>query len=821
MQFKDLDKYLTGRLIQLPEPSKEIHYILTDSRKAVIGPDTIFFAIRGVYHDGHDFILALYERGCRQFVLESVPSTLPADVNVYQAQNSVQALQAMSAAHRRQHALPVVGITGSNGKTIVKEWLSQLLSQQLQVVKSPKSYNSQIGVPLSVWQINERHEMGVFEAGISMPGEMEILQPIIRPELGIFTNIGPAHDVGFINRQQKADEKSLLFKASGKIIYRKDYPEVDQALKKLHQPDRLVSWSEQNIPGIRWRVFYESNVKEEVVIQLQEVNKNRNFLFRFHYSDEASLENATHCIVLLLELHWDAASIQNGLQRLRPVSMRMELKKGVNGCYLLDDSYSNDLAGLEMALNHLVQQAPHEHNTVILSDLLQTSLEADHLHAEILSLLQAFSIRKLILIGPASKPYIHLFEKKGWAFQYYADTDTFLRQLDTDTFRQENILIKGARVFGFEKIAHRLQQQLHTTRLEINLDAVTHNLNIYRALLKRNTRMMVMVKAFSYGGSAFEIGHLLQYHQVDYLAVAYADEGMLLRQHGVRLPILVLNPAPESFGQMVAYQLEPEVYSLSLLKAWTETNQEDMPLHIKLDTGMHRLGFMEDEISALLDFLKLHPRLKVRSIFSHLVASEDPAEDGFSHKQVQQFEAMYQQITSVLGYEPLRHVLNSAGIARFPEYQMDMVRLGLGLYGVDTSAAISQLVPISQLKTSISQIKHLVAGETVGYSRAGKVIEPQKIATLAIGYADGMDRRLGNGKLKVWIHGKPAPTIGNICMDMTMVNISGIDAREGDEAIIFGKEQEVKEVAQAMGTIPYEVLTGISERVKRVFFADY
>jgi alanine racemase len=820
MRFTDLKRIVTGQMIQLSDPDRELRFLMTDSRSAMIGPGTVFFAIRGPHHDGHNFISALYARGCRQFVVEQPPSLTSADVNIYLAEDTIQALQELSAAHRQHFDIPLVGITGSNGKTIVKEWLGQLLGKAYKVVKNPKSYNSQIGVPLSIWHINAQHDMGIFEAGISLPGEMEKLQAAMQPNLGIFTNIGPAHDEGFISWQQKADEKAMLFKESSKIIYCRDYPEIDNSLKKVYASDKLVSWSKQKGQEINWHVQYSINPKGTLTVSLKGGDKQQEYAFFFPYSDEASRENITHCIVFLLEMHWDSVKIQSGLQSLGQVSMRMELKKGVNGCYLLDDSYSNDLAGLEIALNHLVQQAPNEHTTVILSDLLQTSQDAHSLYSEILTLLKAFSLNKLILIGPESQRHRNLFEKQGWEFQHFSDTDAFLSQLQPDTFRHENILVKGARVFGFEKIVTRLQQQIHTTRLEINLDAITHNLNVYRAHLSKHTRIMVMVKAFSYGGAAFEIAHLLQYHLVDYLAVAYADEGIMLREHGIRLPILVLNPTPQSFEQMVTYQLEPEIYTLSLLKAWEATHHGELPIHLKLDTGMHRLGFMKDEIPALLDFLKAYPHINVRSIFTHLVASEDTSEDYFTHQQIQRFESMYHQVSSVLGYQPLRHVLNSAGIARFSAYQMDMVRLGLGLYGVDTSGSLPQLLPISQLKTSISQIKQLDAGESVGYNRAGKVDTPKKIATLAIGYADGLDRRLGNGKLQVWIHGKPAPTIGNICMDMTMVDISGIEAQEGDEALIFGREQGVDALARAMGTIPYEVLTGISERVKRVFFAN-
>ena len=820
MHFKVLTEQVPGKVLQMPFPDKPVRFIMTDSRKALLGPDAIFFAISGVHHDGHTYIEELYHKGCRQFVVEKKPSVPLKQANIFLVKDTVDALQKMAGLQRKRYSLPVMGVTGSNGKTIVKEWLSQLLSQKWQVVKSPRSYNSQIGVPLSVWQINEQHQLGVFEAGISRVGEMAKLQSIIMPTFGIFTNIGPAHAEGFQSLSQKAEEKALLFKDCRSIVYRKDYPEVDEALTSRLEKGKLASWSTKQAEGARWGVSYSVNDLNEAAVTITRASTQKAYHFIFHYVDEASLENVTHCIIFLLEQDWSIGYIQAGLHRLRRINMRMVLKRGVNGCYLLDDSYSNDLAGLEIALNHLLYLPRNQKNTVILSDLLETSWSHNKLYKTLSALLEAFPIQRLVLIGSDSHAYREYFERKSWKFEHYLTTESMLAEIQTATFKQENILIKGARVFAFEKIVHCLQQQFHTTRLEINLDAIVHNLNMYRSFLKRETRLMVMVKAFSYGGAAFEIANLLQYHQVDYLAVAYADEGVMLRQHGIRIPILVLNPSPNSYELMAEYQLEPEIYSLAMLEDWARLSHNELPIHIKLDTGMHRLGFMHNEITPLCDFLKEQPQVKVKSVFTHLVASEDPVEDKFSRQQIHQYQFMYDQLVAAIGYSPMRHALNSAGILRFPKYQMDMVRLGLGLYGVDITENVSDLQPISQLKTTISQIKHLEAGESIGYNRAGKVVKPKTIATLAIGYADGLDRRLGNGKLKVWIHGKPAPTIGNICMDMTMVDVSRLDARVGDEVVIFGKEQHVKVLAEAMGTIPYEVLTGISERVKRVFFAD-
>jgi len=817
MTFQMMAQHCQGKILQLAHPDQKVGELKLDSRQPLIHRDTIFFAIQGLHHDGHNFIQEMYQRGCRQFVVEQAPEVELPEANLLMVQNSVLALQQTVAAHRQQFSLPVVGITGSNGKTIVKEWLSQLLVQKWQVVKSPKSYNSQTGVPLSVWQINEGHQLGIFEAGISQPDEMSKLWPVIQPTLGIFTNLGPAHDEGFRDRYHKAFEKSRLFKHCQKIIYCADFKPVEQVMT-LHFPAQaLVSWSKTNQPAI-WQVTCETIPGETVQLRFRNSITSANFRFEFKLKDEASLENVSHCIIFLLEQGWAAEEVQQGLNQLRQISMRLELKQGVHSCYLLDDTYSNDLAGLQIALNFLVQQPQNSKNTVILSDLLQTGCDQQERYQQLKQLLLAYPLHKLILIGTDSGSFCDFFEQEAWDFQHFDDTPSFLNNLHTADFSKENILIKGARVFGFEHIVQRLQQKIHSTTLEIDLDAVTHNLNVYRSALSPSTRLMVMVKAFSYGGAAFEIANLLQFHQVDYLAVAYVDEGVMLRQHGIRLPILVLNPTEDSFSLMREYRLEPEVYSLSLLAQWQAAAGTELPVHIKLDTGMHRLGFMEAELPKLLLALHRYSSVRVASIFTHLVASEDPDEDAYTHHQIQLYQRMYEQLAKSLNYSPLRHVLNSAGIRRFPEYRWEMVRLGLGLYGVDMNQQLP-LKPISTLKTVISQIKYLPAGATVGYNRKGKVDHPKRIATLAIGYADGLDRRLGNGNLQVWIKGEAAPTIGNICMDMTMVDITGLSAQVGDEVIIFGEQQSVQVLAQRMGTIPYEVLTGISERVKRVFYS--
>lgn len=821
--FADIAETTKGNVLQMPHPEAPIRNLLTDSRRGIFNVESLFFAVTGVRHDGHQFIESLYGKGVRHFVVEYMPKGNFPEANMVIVPDSVKALQQVAARRRRCFSIPVIGITGSNGKTIVKEWLAQLLNPYQYVVKNPKSYNSQIGVPLSVWLMQAEHEIGIFEAGISQPSEMEKLVEIIQPTIGIFTNIGPAHDEGFQDREQKVIEKALLFQYSQTIIYCRDYPEIDRILQEKYIEKDLYTWStKHNLPADLVLIESKHNINGTQIALVDHRNK-LHFSLQIPFQDEASLENTMHCIAYMLFAGYDVASIQKGLSGLRKVSMRMELKQGINHCYLLDDSYSNDLLGLQMALDFLQQQKQNEKQTVILSDLLQTGQSEEALYEEVRRVLIDKGVQKLIIIGDHIRRYQSVFTKDSKLLvSSYINTDAFLQGADFSSFRYENILIKGARKFGFEYIVKRLQQKIHSTTLEINLDALTHNLNFYRSQLQAGTKVMVMVKAFSYGGAAFEIANLLQFHQIDYLAVAYADEGIMLRENGVRTPILVLNPSPDSFEKMASYHLEPEIYSLRMLHLFLEESShwsEVPPVHLKIDTGMHRLGFENRELDDLLQVLIVHPNLRIASIFSHLAASDEPIHDAFTRQQVELYLSACHRITEVLGYTPLRHILNSAGITRFPEYHLDMVRLGIGLYGVDPNHQ-QALRPISRLKTVISQIKHIKKGDTIGYSRRGVVQQTMKIATIAIGYADGFDRGFSNGNAFVFVKGQSAPTIGSICMDMCMIDITHIEAEEGEEVVIFGEEQSVQTLAVQIGTIPYEILTSISERVKRVFYTD-
>ncbi|KAA9357541.1 bifunctional UDP-N-acetylmuramoyl-tripeptide:D-alanyl-D-alanine ligase/alanine racemase [Larkinella humicola] len=819
-------------------------YPVTDSRQ-VLSPtqngaaEPVFFAIQGEHHDGHRFITELYKKNVRQFVVETAALTpdlrhelaqLP-DARIHEVGSSLKTLQEFAAEHRSRFMIPVVGITGSNGKTIVKEWLAQVLSPDFRIQKSPKSYNSQLGVPLSVWPLNENHTLGIFEAGISKPAEMQALQSIINPTIGIFTNIGPAHDEGFRSQKQKVAEKLRLFRKAETLIYRKSYSEIDEEihllLKAVNPTIRLISWSTD--PTAAVPVSY---IPQTIGTQISVRWEGRDYGVEVPFSDLASLENATHVLLATLVLGvMDVNLLRERFARLRPVSMRLELKEGIHRNLLIDDTYNNDLAGLSIALDFLNQQDASRPKVLVLSDLLETGMKPDELYPAIARMVAEKNISQLVGVGPEMGRYQSIFTVPN---RFYPTTNALLQSGYLNELTDSVILVKGARRFSFESVVSRFVQKSHRTVLEINLDALTHNLNFYRSKVGSQTKIMVMVKAFAYGSGSAEVASLLQYHRVDYLAVAYADEGVGLRQNGITLPILVMNPAPESFRQLLDYNLEPEIFSFRILDEWRQFLNEECPqpgaekpvvkyptIHIKLDTGMHRLGFLPGEIADLGAVLTANPDLRVASVFSHLAGSDDAEHTAFSQKQYRHLIEGATQLEQMLGYRPLRHLLNSAGIVRLPDYKLDMVRLGIGLYGVEVSKLEPQQVQaVGTLKTIISQIKDLKAGETVGYSRRGVLTRDARIATLAVGYADGYDRRLGNGVGQVWVHGVLCPTVGSVCMDMTMIDISETQAEEGDEVILFGQSVSIADLAERIGTIPYEILTGVSERVKRVFYRE-
>ena len=808
MNFSELAKIGPGRVIQHIRDSP-ITNIIIDSRKAVLNEGALFVAIAGPRNDGHDYIADLYAAGIRQFVIEhEVDIRKFPHANFFQSGSAIDTLQCLAMSHRMAYAIPVVGITGSNGKTIIKEWLFQLLAPDYKIVKTPASYNSQVGVPLSVWAMESHHELGIFEAGISLPGEMIKLEKIIKPTIGIFANIGTAHAVGFGSVEQKVVEKLNLFANVKILIYCADHDLIDRA---VHQ---------KNIPKLSWG----KNSNADVQIRANESRyafsfQNKHFNLVIPFQDAASIENVCHCVVLMLHLGYHAEVIQSRINGLKSVAMRMELKEGINQCQVIDDTYNNDLAGLQISLDFLASL--QKKKVVILSDILQSGMTADELTKVVSSLLAKKQIHEFIAIGPVLKSHQHHFSFITYR-SFYLSTEEFLNQFDFTSLFNKLILVKGARVFQFEKIVRRLERKVHGTVMVIDMGKLVHNLNYFKSKLRPGVKVMAMVKAFAYGSGSEEVANLLQYHRVDYLGVAYADEGVELRKKNIALPIMVMNPTEDGFALMLMHNLEPVMYNLKTLRAFVKfLGHRKASVHLEVETGLHRLGLEEADLDEVISILKSKPDIQIRSIFSHLSGADEKVHDTFSQEQFDSYQKSYHRLAEALNCNPLRHILNSAGILRLTGFQLDMVRLGIGLYGVDpTDEYFNKLEMAATLKTVISQIKKIKPGETVGYGRRGLTLHHRTVATLAIGYADGFSRGFSNGKGVVLINGKMAPVIGNVNMDMTMVDITGINASEGDEAIIFGDGLPVKEVAASIGTIPYEILTNTSERVKRIFVSE-
>jgi alanine racemase len=808
VRFSQLAQITTGTILSIAK-DREINSLVTDSRKAVNAGDAIFFAILGDHHDGHQYIKKLYEQGIRQFVIENDfdISRIP-DANVFKVASSLYALQDLARHHRLAFHIPVIGITGSNGKTIIKEWLYQLLSDDYKIAKNPGSYNSQLGVPLSVWQLQPHHELGIFEAGISKPGEMERLASIIKPDIGVFTNIGSAHDEGFSNIEEKTLEKLALFKNSGVVIYCKGHKLIDQYIKS------------SNIPSLSWGLDVNSDIRiKQHGKQFGIHFKDHSFLLELPFNDQASIENCMHCVAVMINLGYSGNTISDRLKMLRAVPMRLELKEGINQSQVVDDTYNNDLAGLQISLEFLSNQHQKKKKRLILSDILESGLDEETLAKKVAALVSNNHVDSFVGIGKSLSAHKKYFSDNSI---FFTDTEDFIAHFDWSLIQQEIILVKGARKFRFENIVNRLQRKVHGTIMEIDLGAVVHNLNYFKARLNPSTKIMVMVKAFAYGSGSTEIANVLQYHKVDYLGVAYADEGVDLRKNNITLPIMVMNPAEESFETLMEHHLEPEIYNFRIFEQYVKfLDGRPAVIHLKLDTGMHRLGFEDRYINEVIHLLQENPAIKVASIFSHLAGADESVHDKFSKQQAASFTAGATRIAEAIGYKPIFHILNSPGILRLPELQFDMVRLGIGLYGINpTEENFIGLKPVATLKTMISQIKKIHAGETIGYGRRGVAEKDMKIATIAIGYADGFSRAFSRGTGQVLINGKLSPVIGNVCMDMTMVDITGINAHEGDEVIIFGKQLPIQTIAKKINTISYEILTSTSERVKRVFVAE-
>lgn len=792
-----------------------IQYLIVDSRSVLVAENSLFFALSS-HRNGHAFIEDAYKKQIRNFVItEEKYIALYPDCNFILVDDALKALQELATIHQHHFNLKKIGITGSNGKTIVKEWLYQLLAVDFNIIRSPKSYNSQIGVPLSVWQINADHTLGIFEAGISATNEMETLAEIIQPQIGILTNIGEAHAEGFASKEEKLAEKLKLFATCELFIYSPDY--VTGIDFSALPGQRKFSWSSTQRADLRIIAIepLEGNCHLRAIHQDQEIT------CLLPFKDKASIENGIICWATLLALGYDSEQASLRLDKLSHVSMRLELKNGINQCSIIDDSYSADISSLAIALDFLNQQNQHAKKTVILSELFETGKDDIVLYTEIADLLAQKKVNRLIGIGANLAQYELLFQCET---QFFENTDAFIHDFPGLQFTHETILVKGARRFEFARISKILTQKIHDTILEIDLNAMVGNLQFYRSKIKPGVKIMAMVKAFSYGSGSFEIANLLQFHKVDYLAVAYADEGIALRKAGITLPIMVMSPEESAFEAIINHYLEPEIYSLEILKSFLNALPEETtnyPVHLKIDSGMHRLGFDHDEIDKLTELLKDAQQVKIQSIFSHLVASGEAEHDGFTQQQMNKFKIIANKLINFLGYQPILHIANTSGISRWPDGQMDMVRLGIGLYGFDAGLLDNRgLQTTMVLKTTVTQVKTIDAGETVGYSRQGVMPNGGKIATVKIGYADGYRRDFGNGVGKMLINGHLVPTIGSICMDMTILDITGLDVSAGDEAIVFNKERTIMQLADDIHTIPYEILTAISQRVKRVYFYE-
>jgi alanine racemase len=798
-----------------------ISILLTDSRRLSLPEKSLFFAIKTKTNNGHKYIQELYNLRVRNFVVSEMPANAASmpEANFLSVNDTLKALQQLAAHHRKRFSIPVIGITGSNGKTVVKEFLYQLLHNRFNIVRSPRSYNSQLGVPLSVWQMDEKHTLGIFEAGISQPDEMERLRAIIAPTIGILTGIGEAHQENFISMFQKCMEKLSLFADCESIIYNADNAFIANCVESALLSHRAIAWSRVNSDA---PLFVESVRKGERTTEIVCRAMGLSNTYTIPFTDDASIENVIHCLVLMLCIKPTSLRDTSEFMHLEPVDMRLDVKQGVRNCLLINDAYNSDINSLDIALDFMQSRRAGKKlkTTLILSDILQSGTLPKSLYKRVSDLVKRKKIERLIGIGRDLAEYAALFDMPK---EFYLTTDDFLASPAIKTFHDELILLKGSRRFHFERISEKIEKKVHETILEVNLDAIVHNFNHYRSLLKPETKIIAMVKAFGYGVGAGELAKTLQEYRCDCLAVALADEGAALRKEGISIPIIVMNPEQGSSNLLLDNLLEPEIYSFRLLRTMIrETERRGItsyPVHIKIDTGMHRLGFQPADIPEVCNLIKNQSGIAVRSVFSHLAGSDSAALDSFTEQQVETFRKAAGGLETGLGYKLFKHILNSAGIERMPRHQMDMVRLGIGLYGI-SAGGCKELQNVVTLKTTILQIQHVPAGDTVGYSRAGRIAGDSRIAIIPIGYADGLNRHLGNGRGEVWINNRLCPTVGNICMDTTLIDVTDTDAREGDTVIIFGGQYPVVNLSDRLNTIPYEILTSISPRVKRIYFRE-
>lgn len=807
------------------EQQSTIGFLLTDSRSLCFPEETLFFALRSGRNDGHDFIPDLYRRGVRNFVVDTLPTdyaTAYADANFLKVLSPLEALQRLAERHRDEFNIPIVGITGSNGKTIVKEWLFQLLSPSFSVTRSPRSYNSQIGVPLSVWLLNEQTQVGVFEAGISQPGEMLALRDIIQPTVGVITNIGTAHQENFKSLEEKVKEKLVLFHDTDVIVYPADSDVIAKCVAEGDFKGEHLAWSEKNPDA---PLYIKGVEKGDTKTKITYVYKNGGeHSYELPFIDEASIENSITCAAVSLSLGITPEQLKERMAAIEPVAMRLEVKQGQHGCTLINDSYNSDINSLDIALDFISRRPDHKgrRRTLILSDILQSGIKKEELYKEVSDLCVKRGVEKFIGVG---KDLVEEADKiKVDEKYFFSDTASFVRSEVFNTLHDEVILIKGARSFGFDNISELLEQKVHETILEVNLRALVDNLNYYRSFMKPETKLVAMVKANAYGAGAVEVAKTLQDHRINYLAVAVADEGVTLRKNGITSNIMIMNPEMTAFKTMFDYDLEPEVYSFRLLDALVKAAQREgitnYPVHIKLDTGMHRLGFNpKKDMDELISRLKSQNAVIPRSVFSHFVGSDSDDFDNFSKMQFELFDEASRKLQAAFPHKILRHIDNSAGIEHFPERQLDMCRLGLGLYGID-SRDNHIINNVSTLKTTILQLRDVPKDETVGYSRKGHLTRDSRIAAIPIGYADGLNRHLGRGNCYCLVNGQKAPYVGNICMDVAMIDVTDIPCKEGDSVEIFGDHLPVTILSDVLDTIPYEVLTSVSDRVKRVYYQD-
>lgn len=805
---EEIKEILQTESVAISEEQALIDNIAFDSRSIVQGVNTLFFALKG-NRDGHEFLEEAFKKGVRNFVVsQDIKATGLQGVNAYRVRDTLAAMQKLAAHQRGKYQGKIIGITGSNGKTVVKEWLNYLLSKYYSVYQSPKSYNSQIGVALSVWEINPKADLAVLEAGISLPGEMEQLESMIRPHIGVFTSIGTQHSEGFKSLQEKINEKLLLFKQSEVIIYPSQELNVRQFAAT---PCFSWGWNAQDDIRIL-SPKSPDRLQLEIVFRYQ----GQEYSFTLKQSDRAYFYNFMTCIATLFYLDVDVKAVDDALLNLDRLDMRMQVKKGVNSCTLIDDSYSNDLGSLKIALNLLFQQNQHNKKTVILSKI--TGDGGDDQNMQLQKLLLKYDLHRLILVGWQANT---LLAELNFPIVYYENTEELAKELDSLGLINEAILIKGRREFAFERIVALLAEKSHTTSLEVNLNHLIHNYQQYNGLLEGNVKIMAMVKALSYGAGSFEIASALQFAGVDYLGVAYVDEGVALRKAGIEVPIMVMNVESSAFGMLVHYNLEPEIYSFDILESLYGYMRENypahtLPIHLKVDTGMHRLGFLPQEVSLLCERLGQMASFCAISVFSHLAASDDPTYKEATLGQIKQFGQIAEYIEKQFGRSLIKHIANTSAIENYPQSHFDMVRLGIGLYGVNKKSSL-KLQNVGVLKSAVTQIKVLDSHQRVGYGFKGKVQEKSKIATVRIGYADGYDRRFGHGKYYMLMNGKRAYTIGSICMDMCMLDVSGIDVKVGDEVLVF---EDWQHAAEAIGTIPYELLVNISSRLKRVYYFE-